>query len=42
LFNAVNTDDEVVSDLSDKTLSSLVDEFISLSNQTLDIKKQKD
>ena len=42
LFNAINTDDEVVSDLSDKTLSSLVDEFISLSNQTLDIKKQKD
>ena len=42
LFNAINTDDEVVSDLSEKTLSSLVDEFISLSNQVSELEKQRD
>ena len=42
LFNAINTDDEVVSDLSEKTLASLVDEFVSLSDQISDLEKQKD
>jgi hypothetical protein len=32
----------VVSDLSEKTLSSLVDDFISLSNQVSDLEKQRD
>lgn len=42
LFNAINTDDEVVSDLSDKTLQSLVDDFIDLSNQVSELEKQRD
>ena len=42
LFNAINTDEEIVSELSEKTLTSLVDDFISLSNQISDLEKQKD
>ncbi len=42
LFNAINTDEEIVSELSEKTLASLVDDFISLSNQISDLEKQKD
>lgn len=42
LFNAINTDDEVVSDLSEKTLSSLVDDFIALSNQVSNLERQRD
>lgn len=42
LFNAINTDDEVVPDLSEKTLASLVDDFISMSNQISELEKQKE
>ena len=42
LFNAINTDDEVVSDLSEKTLQALVDDFVDLSNQLSELEKQRD
>lgn len=42
LFNAINTDDDVVSELSEKTLQSLVDDFIDLSNQLSELEKQRD
>jgi hypothetical protein len=41
LFNYVNSDDEVISDLSEKTIKSLVDDFIKIKEQASELEKQE-
>ena len=42
LFTAINTDDEIVWELSDKSIQTLVDEFIDISDQISQLENQKD
>lgn len=42
LFSAINADDEVEWELSDKSIAALVDEFIEISDKISELEKQKD
>ena len=42
LFNAINSDDEVQWELSDKSITTLVDEFIEISDKISELEKQKE
>ncbi len=42
LFSAINTDDEIEWELSDKSITALVDEFIEISDRISELEKQKD
>ena len=42
LFTAINTDDEIEGELSEKSISALVDEFIEISDKISELEKQKD
>jgi putative RecB family exonuclease len=42
LFNAINSDDEVEWELSDKSITTLVDEFIEISDKISELEKQKE
>ncbi len=41
LFNAINSDDEVVSDLSEKTIKALVDDFVKIKEQIAELERQE-
>ena len=42
LFSAINSDDEVEWELSDKSITALVDEFVEVSDKILELEKQRD
>jgi hypothetical protein len=42
LFSAINTDDEIEWELSEKSITALVDEFIEISDKISDLEKQKE
>jgi len=42
LFTAINTDDEVEWELSDKSITALVDEFVELCDKISELEKEKD
>ena len=42
LFSAINTDEEVEWELSDKSITALVDEFVEISDKISELEKQKD
>ena len=42
LFSAINSDDEIEWELSDKSITALVDEFIEISDKISELEKQKD
>jgi len=42
LFTAINTDDEVEWELSDKSISALVDDFVELCDKISELEKEKD
>ncbi len=42
LFSAINTDEEVEWELSEKSIAALVDEFIEISDKISELEKQKD
>ena len=42
LFNYINTDEEVVSSLSDKTITALVDDFATIKTQLSELEKQEE
>ena len=42
LFSAINSDDEIEWELSDKSITALVDEFIEISDRISELEKQKD
>ena len=42
LFSAINTDEEVEWELSEKWITALVDEFIEVSDKISELEKQKD
>lgn len=42
LFSAINSDDEVEWELSDKSITALVDEFIEISDKISELEKQKE
>ena len=42
LFSAINSDDEVEWELSDKSITALADEFVEVSDKISDLEKQKE
>ena len=42
LFSAINSDDEVEWELSDKSITALVDEFVEVSDKISELEKQRD
>lgn len=42
LFSAINSDDEIEWELSEKSITALVDEFIEISDKISELEKQKD
>jgi len=42
LFNYINTDEEVVSSLSLKTITALVDDFATIKTQLSELEKQEE
>jgi len=42
LFNYINTDEEVVSSLSLKTITALVDDFTNIKTQLSELEKQEE
>lgn len=42
LFTAINSDDEVEWELSDKSITALVDEFVEICDKISDLEKEKD
>jgi hypothetical protein len=42
LFTAINSDDEIEWELSDKSITALVNEFVEISDKISDLEKQKD
>lgn len=42
LFNYINTDEEVISSLSEKTIKALVDDFANIKTQMSDLEKQEE
>lgn len=42
LFTAINTDEEIEGELSNKSIKSLVDDFINISNEISELEKQKE
>ena len=42
LFSAINTDEEVEWELSDKSITALVDEFVEISDKISELEKEKD